>query len=46
MVDECIKGVVDGVLMDLEHCLVCSSFRKIKLSGSDIEFSEVDMEDE
>ena len=48
MVDECFKGVVDGVLMDerLEHCLVPSSFRKTELSGSDIEFSEVDVEDE
>ena len=29
VVDECVKGVVDGVLMDdpLEHCLVHSSFR-------------------
>ena len=48
VVDECVKGVVDGVLIDdlLEHCLVHSSFRKTKLSGSDIEFSEVDVEDE
>ena len=47
VVDECVKGVVDGVLMDnpLEHCLVHSSFRKIELSSSDVEFSEVDAED-
>ena len=48
MVDECIKGVVDGVLMDnpLEHCLIHSSFRKTSLAASDIEFSGFDMEDE
>ena len=48
VVDECVKGVVDGVLMDdpLEHCLVHSSFRKTNLSASYIEFSGVDVEDE
>ena len=48
VVNECFKGVIDGVLMDdpLEHYLVHSSFRKTKLSGSDIEFSKVDVEDE
>ena len=47
-VDECVKEVVDGVLMDdpLEHYLVHLSFRKTELSGSDIEFSKVDVEDE
>ena len=46
VVDECVKGVVDGVLMDdpLEHCLVHSSFRKTELSSSEVEFSEVDVE--
>ena len=41
VVDECVKGVVDGVLMDdpLEHSLVHSSFRKTKLLGSDVELS-------
>ena len=48
VVDECVKGVVDGILMDdsLEHCLVHSSFRKIGLSTLDIEFNGVDVEDE
>ena len=48
MVDECVKGVVDGVVMDdpLEHYLVHSSFKKFELADSDIEFSEVDVEDE
>ena len=47
VVDECIKGVIDGVLMDdpLEHCLVHSSFRKAELSSSEVEFSEFDVED-
>ena len=48
MVDECVKGIVDGVLMDdpLEHYLVHLSFRKLELSSSEVEFSEVDVEDE
>ena len=31
VVEECVKGVIDGVLMEdpLEHCLVHSSFRKL-----------------
>ena len=46
VVDECVKGVIDWVLIDdpLEHCLVHSSFRTIELSGSVIEFNEVDVE--
>ena len=46
--DECIKGVVDGVWIDdpLEHYLVHSSFKKTELSSSDVEFSEIDVEDE
>ena len=48
VVDDCIKGVVDGILIDdpLEHCLVHSSFRKADLLALDIEFSGVDVEDE
>ena len=48
IVDECVKGVIDGVLMDdpLEHCLVHSSFRKAELLSSEVEFSEFDVEDE
>ena len=43
-----MKGVVGGILMDdpLEHCLVHSSFKKICLSASDIEYSDCDVEDE
>ena len=46
--DECVKGVIDRVLIDdpLEYCLVHSAFRKAKLSSSEVEFSEFDVEDE
>ena len=48
VVDECIKGVIYGVLMDdpLEHSLVHSSFRKTDLPGTAVDFSEFDMEDD
>ena len=48
VVDECVRGVVDRVLIDdlLENCLVHSSFRKSSLSASEAEFSGCDMEDE
>ena len=47
VVDECVKGVVDGVLMDdhLDHCLVHSSFQKTCFSASDMEFNDFDGED-
>ena len=47
VVDDCVKGVVDGVLIDdpLEHCLVHSSFRKSSLSALEVEFSGYDIED-
>ena len=48
MVDECVKGVIDGVLIDdpLEHFLVHSAFRKQSLPALKVEVSCSDMEDE
>ena len=48
MVDDCMRGIVDGVLIDdpLKHCLVQSFFRKSSLSALEVEFSGCDMEDE
>ena len=48
VVDECVRGVISGFLMDdpLEHSLVHSSFRKTELSSAAVDFSEFDVEDE
>ena len=48
VVDNCVKGVVGGVLIDdpLEHCLIHSSLRKSSLSTSEAEFNGSDMKDE
>ena len=48
VLDDCVKGVVGGVLIDdpLEHYLVHFSFRKSSLSASEVEFSGYDIEDE
>ena len=48
VVDEYVKGLVDGVLMDdpLTHCLVHLSFRKTCLLASNTKFNDCDVENE
>ena len=48
MVDECVKGVIDGVLSHdpLEHCLIHSLFRKRSLPASEMVVNGCEMEEE